>query len=1536
MQQQKDWLKLHLSQQEVFYDQILNLESSNYNIGGYLNFKGAINEDVMVQAIRSLADVYDIFNLSFDFSSEEPLCYFASSPPELNIPYLDFSESVDQEGEALNWMQNQFNKAFKLEEEQLFEMALIKVNAQSYLFYLRYHHILIDGHGISIMLRYVSRKYTELVNGKEEEQKNGTYKDQVIASNEYLNSKQYALDATYWSDKFQEIPKPLLKADIGKINKTKSQTLIYDITKERNVYYQGLCKSLGVSSIQHLSLMALHIYYGKILKEKDFVFGLDAFKRRKAHWDVMGLFAGIMPFKVDYDGAVDLKMLAQKIKRALLKDYRHINYPVSHLNRKLNLLTTNRQQLFELVVNYVLLDLDLDLDGLPYDAYDLRSEYTTLPLMLWWRDYGEQQNLQLRVDLNPAYISREEVKLFIDRLFFIIDQFGDHLNQSIEAFDVLPEAEKKVLNQFQSFEVDYPTDQTVSTIFAQQAKENAAKIALASVNEQLTYQELEEKTTALAIFLRENYAIEKGDIVGVMMDNSVLSIVAILAILKAGAGYLPIDLRLPQNRKQFMLEDARPKALIIGSDSLFSVLDFNIPIISIDLQLEEIVKNNIGKELLLSQDPTDLAYLIYTSGTTGQPKGVEISHRNVVDYYYGLENQLSISENRSFGLLSALSADLGNTVLFAALLSGKLLHVFPQAMLMSADALHEYFAKHVVDCIKIVPSHWSALTHASVELMPQRCIIFGGEVLFPSILERIKNQNPKIQVVNHYGPTETTIGKLLHQVDLNRPYTNVPIGQPFSNTEIYVIDEQTNLCPIGVAGELLIGGHGTSSGYLNLPELTNKRFINNPFSGKSDVLYRTGDLVNLMPNGEIEYLGRTDDQVKIRGHRVELNEITAILTDCDLVRQSIVVAKNNQSGYKRLLAYVVVENVFDKERMIKYLQQFLPDYMIPQEFLELDQMPLTSNGKIDRDRLPDLQNAEMLNANYVPPRNDLESQITTIWQTLLHSEKIGIYDNFFELGGDSIIAIQVVSRIKQLDYHLQVQDLFDYPVIGDLAEFLEKARLVNRIDEQEQMEGIALLNPIQQWFFEMDLPEKNHFNQAFLLEIDKAIAPNKLNRAVKAIVGKHDSLRFFYQKNDKDKQNRQTDWIQTYGDLIEPLNIIELPSDLESCETEISKHCQAFQRSLDIEKGVLVKFLLLKTPDAYLTNRLFVVVHHLAIDGVSWRIILHDLEAALDQLVQNLALDLGMKTNSFKTWASKLSEYAQTEKVTSELTYWQSVSAAYQPMPTDFISQNNLISDLAHHTIQLDAYLTQALLQEVNQAFQTQINDVLLIALSETISKWSGNRELVIGLEGHGRENLFPDLDTTNTVGWFTNKYPILITTEEYNERSEQIKSIKEQLRKTPEKGMGYTCLRYLHADPELRASLAGNHWDIVFNYLGQLDNLFSDSKYLSSAKEDHGDFISPQNPLSVKIEVIGFVSNGLLNLKWNYSKKQFMEATIKHLTEEYQSNLTALILYCKEKKEREYTPSDFGLNGELTNAEVDELLKQNELVDEEDGVIKF
>ncbi|AMB83791.1 hypothetical protein AWM79_00065 [Pseudomonas agarici] len=732
------------------------------------------------------------------------------------------------------------------------------------------------------------------------------------------------------------------------------------------------------------------------------------------------------------------------------------------------------------------------------------------------------------------------------------------------------------------------------------------------------------------------------------------------------------------------------------------------------------------------------------------------------------------------------------------------------------------------------------------------------------------------------------------------------------------MDDSGQPAPIGVVGELVIGGELLARGYFGRARLSAERFLPDPFYGSGARLYRTGDLARFNAEGVLEYVGRIDHQVKIRGFRIELGEIEARLLEQEAVREAIVLAVPGSSGLQ-LSAYVVptqrsvsqagpAEQAAVRERMRARLKGSLPDYMVPTHVLFLEGLPLSPNGKLDRKALP-LPDASQAQQAFVAPVTALEQQIAAIWQAVLKVERVGLNDNFFELGGDSIISIQVVSRARQAGVRFTPRDLFLHQTVQGLAGVARQGESREHID-QGPVSGASSLLPIQRAFFEAPITAREHWNQAVLLKPQQPVQASSLQQALEALWLHHDGLRSVFRETPS-------------GWKAELPSTRTLPEDLLwsvqglRADELVPLYDQA-QASLNLEQGPLLRGVLATLVDG--SQRLLLIIHHLVVDGVSWRILLEDLQSALQQITQGQSVSLPGKTHSFKVWAERLQAYAQGEVLQTELPYWRrQLDEGARELPCER-PRGSLQSRYAVVVrSRLDTSLTRRLLQDAPAAYRTQVNDLLLTALARVLERWTGQPDHLIQLEGHGREELFDDLDLSRTVGWFTSQFPLRLVSAP--NQAVAIKQIKEQLRAIPKRGIGFGLLRYL-ASATIQAELAALALPrITFNYLGQFDGSFDaeEGAWFKPTGEPAGAEQNPEASLDNWLSLEGQVYQGEFELRWTFSREMFDEATVQQLADHFALELAALVEHCCQIEQGGVTPSDFPLAA-LGQAALDEL----------------
>jgi non-ribosomal peptide synthase protein (TIGR01720 family) len=656
-------------------------------------------------------------------------------------------------------------------------------------------------------------------------------------------------------------------------------------------------------------------------------------------------------------------------------------------------------------------------------------------------------------------------------------------------------------------------------------------------------------------------------------------------------------------------------------------------------------------------------------------------------------------------------------------------------------------------------------------------------------------------------------------------------------------------------------------------------------------------------DGQLECLGRTDHQVKIRGFRVELGEVEVVLTEHAAVRDAVAVVRD-----ERLVAYVVGEE--EAELAIgdlrSYLQVRVPDYMVPAVFVPLSALPLTPNGKVDRRALPAPDEQRLgPEAAYEAPRTHAEEVLASVWADVLGIEKVGVDDNFFEVGGDSILSIQIVARASQAGLRLTPREIFQHPTVASQAAVARQGRKIEA--EQGAVEGPVLLTPIQQWFLELDLPERHHWNHSLLFEVRQELALEHLRAAVGAVLEHHDALRLRLRRSEKDWELENAG---VAGEV--PVTLVDLSGmDEAKQEAAIERRAAELQRTLDLADGPLVRVALFEL-GAGRAGRLLIIIHHLVVDGVSWRILLEDLMTAYRQVVTGLPLSLPAKTTSFRYWAERLRAWAQSDDVRAELAYWQGLPwEGVRRLPRDFPAGRNDEGSTRSVRVALGVDETRALLQEAPAAYRTEIMEVLLTALGLALKQQTGMSVVLVDVEGHGREDLFDDVDLSRTVGWFTSLFPVVLDVPEVDDVAASLQLIAEQIRLIPSRGIGWGLLTYCTEDPEVTAPLREfPRAEIVFNYLGQTDQASTGGGVIGPAPESAGPERGHSGARSHAIDINGGIGGGRLELEWSYSEALHERATVERLAEAFIHALREIITRAQTLDEVVHASSDLAQFG--------------------------
>jgi amino acid adenylation domain-containing protein/non-ribosomal peptide synthase protein (TIGR01720 family) len=1105
----------------------------------------------------------------------------------------------------------------------------------------------------------------------------------------------------------------------------------------------------------------------------------------------------------------------------------------------------------------------------------------------------------------PEHFASADVECLLDQYEALLIAVAADPTVSLEAIELSSAAWRhRLLAHWSGEVVDHGSELCLHQLFEAQRKRTPDHVALEAGSERATYAEIEAAANRLAHRLRELGAGTES-LVGICLARSFDSIVSILATLKAGAAYVPLDPSYPTERLAWMLADSGARIVItddVGAERL-------APAIQRVVRLDEEAANLAalsGAPLGVAADPEQLAYVIYTSGSTGRPKGVMVSHRAIVNRLLWMQRALPLDERDAVLQKTPISFDPSIWEIFVPLASGARVVLIDADGHRDAELLADTVARYGVTVLQLVPSFLRVFVEADglARCRGLRHLFCGGELLPLDLAEQVRTQIPA-ELHNLYGPTEAAIDACHFLHDGTHQLAGVPIGRPIDNVRVYLLDERFEPVPVGRPGEIHIGGRGLARGYYGRPDLSADRFVPDPFSGSEPGgrLYRTGDLARYLSDGTLEFLGRRDHQVKIRGVRVELGEVEALLRAHPQVADAAVVASESKPGDRRLVAYVVPARGrrLTAEDLFRHTRNSFPEPLQPAAFVLLDALPLTPTGKIDRRALPASQGAAIRESVHVAPATPVERTLARIWSEVLEVPRIGIHDNFFELGGDSILSLQILSRAARAGIRLSARQMFQKPTIAELAAVAETAPEADLV--HSPVVGEVPLTPIQRRFFELGLEEAHHWNQSVLLSARQALDPGRLAAALARLLDHHDALRLRYTLDERVEQHLPP---FTAGSPLAVVDLGALPEErrrdaLRSAATQA-------QASLDLERGPLVRFALFRQRGG--EDLALFVAHHLAMDGVSWRVLLEDLETAFRQ-TGGEPVTLPPKTTSFKAWAEKLLTYAGEETALRELAFWQANVAGLEGVPYDRepAAASNREASARSVGISLSAEGTQALLRDVPSVYRLQVTDLLLAALLRTFHAWSGRHDLWIDLEGHGREELFEGVDLSRTVGWFTSLFPVHLTVESPDAGpGAWLMSVKEQLRLVPGRGIGYGVLRHLSpgfAGEALRAVPAPA---VSFNYLGQFDSLLQNLGLFVPVAGEIGPNRGRHNRRAYVFDINGIIADGRLEIAWGYSADLHTPETVEWLAGRFRDEILALVRHCQTPEAFGFTPSDFPL----------------------------
>ncbi|WP_243525757.1 non-ribosomal peptide synthetase [Bacillus pseudomycoides] len=1348
------WYRASSVQKRLYILQHLDNVGITYNLPYALILAGDIKVDHMKKAIQTLINRHEALRTSFMFQEGEVVQQIHDGVVFDWTPINTKYDTIDEMIEA-------FIQPFSLDMESLFRAGITRLEPNRYLLVLDMHHIISDGTSSGILINELMKLYQNP--DVKLSPVNVQYKEFAAWQHEFMQSGRYKKQEKYWLEKYRDgstyakLPTDYARPPVQSFN---GERISFQLDEEATRKLKKLAREHNVTLYMTL-LAAYKVLLYKYTSNKKIVVGTPTIGRR--HPDIentVGMFVNTLALMNTVNPNESFKSFLERLKKNTLEAFDNQDYQFEDLVRDLGgKRELSNNPLFDTM--FILQNTDgnnlNNFEGVfsDFKPYSGKSKFD-----LSIEVYDRGKNLDINITFCKDLFRKDTIETISSCFLNIIKQINKDISTIIRSFNLLnPLESQDILKKANTSEqIEKGNQQHFIQLFEKTVKNNPYKVAVVERGKSITYDELDKKSTSLAYKLKCS-GISKGQIVGIILDSSIELITSILGIMKAGAAYLPIETNTPLDRILYILENSN--ASLVLTDSKIKITNsINNRVINVnELNLENHI---VQDKCILTEGLNESAYIIYTSGTTGLPKGVNISHLGLSNYVTWFSKFGGVCKEDKTILLSSFAFDLGYTSLYPILANGGTLHLLTKDYYMDPKNLINYIDSNCITYLKLTPSLYSILNDydPNHQFQSLRLIIFGGEPLNIGHVKNINRVN-NIRIVNHYGPTETTIGCIagdihLDSQDITRTYSS--IGKPIFNMTAYIVDEDLNMVPSGVPGELCISGVGVAKGYINQPDLTNEKFISNPFQ-EGQRLYRTGDLARWLPDGNIEFLGRTDHQVKIRGYRIETAEIEQILLTFHNIKDALVIPIYSQVKEAQLCAYICSHSPVSIQELRRYLMDKLPDYMIPAYFVRIEQFPLTPNGKVDRKALPEPERIIDTGRGFVPAVTIVEKELEKIWCEILDLEGVSILDNFFELGGDSLkIARMVMQVSKELNVQISLQKAFSLPTIQQLGNYIEQAsqELYTPIRKLEKHPWYRASSVQKRLYILQHLDNVGiTYNLPYALILAGDIKVDHMKKAIQTLINRHEALRtsFMFQEGEVIQQIHDGvvfDWT--------PIN-----TKYDTIDEMIEAFIQPF--SLDMESLFRAGITRLE-PNRYL---LVLDMHHIISDGTSSGILINELM----ELYQNPDVKLSPVKVQYKEFAAWQHKFMQSGGYKEQEKYWLEKyrdGSTYAKLPTDYVRPPIQSFNGERISFQLGEEITKQL-KALAKEHNVTLYMILLAAYKVFLYKYTNNREIVVGTPTTGRRH--PDIQ--NTVGMFVNTLALVNSINP----DESFKSFLDQLKES-------------------------------------------------------------------------------------------------------------------------------------------------------------
>ncbi len=1345
----KNMYSLTNPQKSIWLTEQFYKGTSIENITGTVIVSQKVDFKALEKAINLTVKNNDNFRLKFTVKDSATVQY-VDDFTEFSIKLV----SVETDKDLKSLERKICDTPFNTLDNFLFDFKLFKFPGGHGGFVINAHHLIFDAWTTGVICNQIMGIYESLINNQEISNEQPSYIDYIHSEKEYLNSEKFNKDKAFWNEMFESIPEvatiPSIKQETKEINCAAKRKL-FTIPKETIDLINEFCKTKK-ASVFNFFMGVFSIYLSRVSGLDEFVIGTPIlnrgnFKEKKTP----GMFVSTVPFKVSLNHDSLFGDFISKISTDFLKVFRHQKYPYQYLLEDLRAKNNSTPNLYNILISYQNSKTSSEDVKVPYTSRWVENNNISDDIDIHIFDVNDTGNINIAYDYLISKYSIDDICFIHARILHIINQILENNEIKLNEIEIVtPDEKRKILYDFNNTKADYPKDKTITQLFEEQVEKTPDNVALVFENEQLTYKELNEKANSLAYYLR-NKGVGENDIVGIMVNRSLEMIVSILAVLKSGACYIPIDPEYPQDRIEYMLNNSNAK-MLLTFEKLENKVNFENKLF---VELKSELYNSHKKNLNNINEPDDLSYIIYTSGSTGMPKGVMLTHKNVNNFIQGMSNIINFSANKSIVSVTTISFDIFVLETLLPLQKGLKIVIANENEQTNVNLFNKLCIENDVNIIQTTPSRFQFLISDVKELDYLNNItdiLVGGESFPKSLLENLKKLSSS-NIYNVYGPTETTVWSTVKNLTNS---VDITIGKPIANTTCYILDKNKNILPSFTPGDLYIGGDGVSKGYYNNSCLTNEKFIKSKYI--NETIYETGDLAYFTDNGELVHLGRNDFQVKVNGHRIELEEIENQILSLNKINKCIVTKKAFNDSHEFLCAYIISSADIDTNDIRDSLIKVLPSYMIPQYFVKLEEFPYTPNGKIDRKKLP-MPNFEVRTKEITFPRNETDKSLINILKKMLNIDNLSIDDSFFELGGDSLTAINLCTKIySEFNVQVFVKDILENPVIKDLSYLIANSENINNsitLTKADEQTYYPLSSAQKRTYYSSKKVSENNlvYNVSGALLVDKLLDISKVKNAFSKILELHSSFR--------------TRFVLSGEELVQEIvGIKDIHIDVfNGHEKDLNKIINEFPKPFDLSKAPL-----LRVSVCVLDNKKTLILldsHHIIVDGVSLNILMKDFcKLYNDEEVQESDF-------SYIDYAVWESNYINSEEINKSDKYWSSVCSNIDipvlNLPYDYPATNSKSynGDKIAYTMPKETFEK---LQHLAKSLNVSEYTLFLTALYIVLYKYTSQTDLIIASPFAGRS--FEEI--SNVIGMFVNNMILRKNIEINSSISELLKSVQD------------------------------------------------------------------------------------------------------------------------------------------------------------------